>query len=80
MKTTVEIPDEVFRAWKKRAVESGSTLKDMWESVLRSALQAPHPKPRSKRKIRWVTAKGGLPPGLDVSNRERMYDWIRRQK
>jgi len=80
MKTTVEIPDEIFRAWKKRAVESGSTLKDMWELVLRSALQAPQTETRSKRKIRWVTGKGGLPPGLDVSNRERMYDWLRGQK
>jgi hypothetical protein len=80
MKTTVEIPDELFRAWKKKAVERGTTLKEMWELALRWYLQAPHQKPRSKRKIRWVTVKGGLPPGLDVSNRERMYDWIRRQK
>ena len=80
MKTTVEIPDELLKAWKKKAVERGTTLKEMWESVLRSALQAPHPGPRSRRKIRWVTGRGGLPPGLDVSNRERMYDWLRSQK
>lgn len=79
MKTTVEIPDELLRAWKKKAVDQGTTLKDMWESLLRSSLQAPQPE-RSKRKIRWVTGKGGLPPGLDVSNRERMYDWLRGQK
>jgi hypothetical protein len=80
MKTTVEIPDDLLRAWKKRAVERGTTLKEMWESVLRSALQAPQPGPRSRRKIRWVTGRGGLPPGLDVSNRERMYDWLRGQR
>ena len=80
MKTTVELPDDLLRAWKKKAVDQGTTLKDLWESVLRSSLQSPHPETRRRRKIRWVTGKGGLPPGLDVSNRERMYDWLRGQK
>lgn len=80
MKTTVEIPDDLLRAWKKKAVEQGTTLKDMWETLLRSSLRAPHPERRSRRKIRWVTGKGGLPPGLDVSNRVRMYDWLRGQR
>ena len=79
MKTTVEIPNDLLREWKKKAVEQGKTLKSMWESLLREGLHSPQPE-RSRRKIRWVTAKGGLPPGLDVSNRERMYDWIRRHK
>jgi hypothetical protein len=77
MKTTVEIPDDLLRAWKKRAVDQGTTLKDLWESVLSSALR-PTPTPRrAKRKIRWVTAEGGLPPGLDISSRERMWEWFR---
>jgi len=80
MKTTVEIPDELLREWKKRAVERGTTLREMWVTLLRDSLHAPEGRPRSKRKIRWVTGKGGLPPGLDVSNRERMYDWLRGQK
>ena len=79
MKTTVEIPDDLLREWKKKAAEQRTTLKVLWESLLRAELHSPQPG-RSRRKIRWVTAKGGLPPGLDVSNRERMYEWIRRHK
>lgn len=80
MKTTVEIPDDLLREWKKRAVERGTTLKEMWVRLLRDSLHPPDRRSRSKRKIRWVTGKGGLPPGLDVSNRERMYDWLRGQR
>jgi hypothetical protein len=80
MKTTVELPDELLREWKKRAAEEGKTLKEMWTRLLHESLHSsPHEK-RPKRKIRWVTGKGGLPPGLDVSNREQMYDWVRRHK
>jgi len=80
MKTTVEIPDELLREWKKRAAERGTTLKEMWVRLLNDSLHASGKKSPSKRKIRWVTGKGGLPPGLDVSNRERMYDWLRGQR
>ncbi|HEY3170256.1 MAG TPA: hypothetical protein VGK08_04565 [Thermoanaerobaculia bacterium] len=80
MKTTVEIPDELLREWKKRAAERGTTLKEMWVLLLRDSLHPPSKRSPSKRKIRWVTGKGGLPAGLDVSNRERMYDWLRGQR
>lgn len=76
MKTTVEIPDELLREWKKKAVERGTTLKEMWVALLRDSLRASRNRSRSRRKIHWVTGKGGLPPGLDVSNRERMYEWL----
>ena len=78
MKTTVEIPDELLRDWKKRAAERGTTLKEMWVRLLNDALHAPGKK--SKRKIRWVTAPGGLPPGLDISSRERMWEWFRTHR
>lgn len=80
MKTTVDLPENLLREWKKRAAEQGTTLKEMWTRVLSESLRAPARGARSKRKIRWVTGKGGLPPGLDVSNRERMYDWIIRHR
>jgi hypothetical protein len=80
MKTTVELPEALLRAWKKRAVDQGTTLKDLWESVLSSALRPTRPSRRAKRKIRWVTAEGGLPPGLDISSRERMWEWFRTNR
>jgi hypothetical protein len=80
MKTTVDLPEALIRKWKKRAAEQGMTLKKMWTRVLSESLRAPAGGARSKRKIRWVTGKGGLPPGLDVSNRDRMYDWVVRHR
>lgn len=32
--------------------------------------------PSKARAIQWVTVPGGLPPGLDVSDRAAMSDWI----
>jgi hypothetical protein len=80
MKTTVDLPEDLLRDWKKKAAEEGTTLKEMWESLLSSALHPTRPPRRSKRKIRWVTAAGGLPPGLDISSRERMWEWFRTHR
>ncbi|MEP6471270.1 MAG: DUF2191 domain-containing protein [Acidobacteriota bacterium] len=77
MKTTVDLPDDLLRGWKKKAAEEGTTLKEMWESLLRSALRPDRSPRRPRRKIRWVTGKGGLPPGLDISSREQMWEWFR---
>jgi hypothetical protein len=80
MRTTVDLPENLLREWKKKAAEEGSTLKALWESVLSSALHPARPSRPPKRKIRWVTAPGGLPPGLDISSRERMWEWFRNHR
>ncbi|MBI3697067.1 MAG: hypothetical protein HY238_19810 [Acidobacteria bacterium] len=83
MKTTVELPDELFIAAKKEAAESRSTLRAVFERGLRRELagggksqKANRP---SRRVIRWVTVNGGLPPGLDVADRAAMREWLRRR-
>ena len=80
MKTTVELPDDLLIAAKKRAAETRSTLRVLLERGLRQALAAGASgrKQRRGRKIRWVTVDGGLPPGLDVSDRAAMHEWLRR--
>jgi hypothetical protein len=30
--------------------------------------------------IRWVTVKGGFPPGLDVADRARMAEWLNEDR
>jgi hypothetical protein len=80
MKTTVELPDDLLIAAKKLAVEERTTLRTILERGLRRELE-PHrrePSARQGRPLRWVTAKGGLPDGLDVANRARIHDWLRR--
>jgi hypothetical protein len=76
MKTTIELPDELFVAAKKRAADERRPLRDLVISGLRAQLQ-----PRRRQTvtpIAWVTVKGGLPPGIDVADREAMHDRLRR--
>lgn len=81
MKTTIDLPDELMVAAKKRAAESRTTLRALFERGLRRELAGPPgPGRRRVRRIRWVTARGGLPPGLDVADRARMHEWLRRQR
>ena len=79
MKTTVELPDDLFVKAKKRAAERRTTLRDLIERGLRREL-AEHGKTRRPRRITWITVDGGLPPGNDVSNCERLYDWLREER
>ncbi len=82
MKTTFDIPDDLLVRAKKRAAELRQPLRSLVTAGLRSQLATP---PRTagarkaaRRRIRWVTTPGGLPPGLDVADRGRMHDWLRR--
>lgn len=79
MKTTVELPDALLIAAKKTAAADRTTLRAILERGLRRELkERRHPAARAAgRRIRWVTVEGGLPKGLDVSDRARMHDWLR---
>lgn len=81
MRTTIDLPDDLLIAAKKKAAESRSTLREIFERGLRRELsEAGGSGRRRVPAIRWVTAPGGLPPGVDVSDRAAMQDWIRRQR
>jgi hypothetical protein len=49
------------------------------EEGLRMVLRSPQKKAGPKR-VRLVTVKGGLPRDLDLSSREKMYDWIEKTR
>lgn len=57
MKTTVEIPDALFREAKQFAAREGVPLRDLFERGLRMVL---HGRPPSSRRfrLRTVTTKG----------------------
>lgn len=81
MKTTIELPDDLFIAAKKRAAESRTTLRALVERGLRRELRDDRrggPAPRSS--MRWVTVDGGLPPGVEPGDRASMSDWIRQDR
>jgi len=81
MKTTVDLPDDLLIAAKKRAAETRRPLRSLIEEGLRMRLEAREPGPRrSKKRLRWLTVAGGLPPDLDMSDRVKMHDWLRRNR
>lgn len=81
MKTTIDLPDALVIAAKKRAAESRSTLREIFERGLRRELAEPSGKRRRRAPvIRWVTAPGGLPPGVDLTDRAAMHEWFGRQR
>jgi hypothetical protein len=80
VKTTVDLPDDLLIRAKKRAAESRIPLRVLIERGLRRELAASAVSKRgrrSPRKIRWIVVSGGLPPGLDITDRSSLHDWIR---
>jgi len=47
---------------------------------LRNELAGPARTPRKRHAFKLVTVPGGLPPGLDLSSREAMHDFLRRSR
>ena len=77
MKTTLELPEALFIAAKKRAAEERRSLRDLVTSGLRSELR--RPRARTSARIKWITVSGGLPQGVDVADRTAMHDALRRR-
>jgi hypothetical protein len=80
MKTTLDLPDELFVAAKQRAAEQRTTLRAIVERGLRAQLARDRSTPPKRGTLRWITVDGGLPPDLDLSDREAMHDWLRRRR
>ena len=81
MKTTIELPEGLLLEAKRKALETRTTLRDIFERALRRELrQTGSRPPRRPRRIRWVTSAGGLPPELDVSDRSKMWDWMQKER
>jgi hypothetical protein len=80
MKTTVELPDDLMVEVKKTAAERRTTIRDLVERGLRRELAAGAPARRRRPRIRWITVDGGLPPGLDVSDRAALQDFLRSER
>lgn len=73
MRTTVRLPDELMRAAKRRAQETGRSLTQLLEDCLRAELQRP-------ARVRGVLeplptyAGKGLQPGVDLTDQAALDD------
>ncbi len=73
MRTTLDLEDELVRAAKLKAVETDSTLTRVIEDALRQSL-ARDAEPEEPFKLRWGTVKGRLLPGVDLTDRDSLYE------
>ena len=79
MKTTVDLPDDLLIEAKQRAAELRRPLRALIADGLRLLLTESKKRRRKPKKLRLVTAAGGLPPGLDLTDRAKMHEWLRRE-
>ena len=82
MKTTIDIPDELMLRAKKHAIDLRRPFRELVIEGLRARLDAgPLPaKSGADLKVRWVCHEGGLPLGMDLTNREAMSQWLREPR
>jgi hypothetical protein len=71
MKTTVEIPDALYRQIKARAALHGQTIKDFLVDAVRAKIANDKGKPR--KKTGWEAAFGAADP-KDVGEVQRIID------
>lgn len=72
VRTTIEINDQLFRAAKRQAAERGTSLREVVDAALRQHLGKT--KGASGYALRWATESGKLLPGVDLTDRDALFD------
>ncbi len=72
MRTTIEINDELFQQAKNRAAVDGTPLRAVVESALRTYL-VQHLWPSGYR-LHWRTESGQILPGVNLDDRDSLFD------
>ena len=73
MRTTVRLPDELMRAAKRRAQETGRSLTQLLEDCLRAELRQPTRARRVPEPLPTYAGEG-LRPGVDLSDSSALED------
>lgn len=71
MRTTLNLDDDLMRAAKRKAIDRGLTLTAIIELALTRELEAPA---AIEFKLRIPTAEGRAIPGVDIADRDSLYD------
>ena len=82
MKTTLDIPDDLMREVKFRAIETDRKLKDMIAELLRLGLdQPPAEPPQIRNRVKLPIFAGGHPakPGEELTP-ERIHEILLEQE
>ena len=74
MRTTIRLDDDLLRAAKRHAVETGRTLTAVIEDALRQALARRDRSPRRRVKLPVSRSEGKLLPGVDLDDSAGLLD------
>ena len=75
MRTTLDIDDTLLQKAKARARQTRKTLTAVIEEALRQTLTgAPPPGAQPVHKLSLKIVKGALLPGVDISDRDSLYE------
>jgi hypothetical protein len=72
MRTTMDLSDELLRKAKRRAADEGIPLREVVETALRRYLLTR--RERGRYRLSWRTEKGGLQPGVNLDDRDALFD------
>ena len=73
MRTTIDIDDRLLALAKRRAMEKRTSLRKVVESALRRALLESGKAP-ARFRLEWKTVRGNRIPGVDISDRDALYE------
>lgn len=75
MRTTIRLPDELYREVRVTAAQSGETVTSFIEDALRAALarHGSEARPAERYRVR-PTGEGGLQPGIDLADGAALLD------
>lgn len=73
MRTTLDIDDHVLRQAKQLAAAEGKTLTRVVEEALRERIVRPRRGAKPFR-LRLLTKKGRLIPGVNLADRDALYE------
>lgn len=73
MRTTLNLDDALMSAVKRRAAETGRTMTAIIEEALRDHLDRAQ-RPKGEFEFRWVTVRGKLRAGVDLADRDALYE------
>ena len=78
VRTTLTLDDDVLDAAKRHAREQDRPLKDVINEALRRGLALGEGQPRPAYKFRLRTVEGRLLPGVDLTDRDKLFELMER--
>jgi hypothetical protein len=76
MRTTIDLPDELMRTAKQKAVEDNTTLREIFERALRQYLAGPQPQKPFKLRLKPLPPSKMLIPESVLESRDKLLDFL----